>query len=89
MKKLFLLLIIVLTFIGCNVCNGGPAKTKRSGESYYPFKVCSIGDTDGSTCVTYAAKDMSWNSSTVYITTLDGHEYKFNYAGWSIVATYK
>lgn len=53
-KALCVLVILAFIVVGC-VCEG-PAKSRRSGEKYYPVKVCSIGDTDGSTCVEYAKK---------------------------------
>lgn len=58
---------------------------------YDIIKVCSIGDTDGTTCVQYAAKRRStWgNGSFLEIKTPDGNTYDFNTAGWSILIVEK
>lgn len=87
MNKLAIL-ALSMSLIGCEcLCGEGPAKSKRTGERYYPVKVCSIGDTDGSTCVEYAAKSFDTRGSDILINTLDGHTYRFNNAGWAWVVT--
>ena len=86
-RVLCVLVILAFIVVGC-VCEG-PAKSKRSGEKYYTVKVCSIGDTDGSTCVEYAAKSFNTKVSDLLIHTLDGHTYRFNNAGWAWVVTTK
>ena len=65
----------------------GPAESKRTGERYYPVKVCSIGDLDGSSCVEYAAKSYDPTGNDLLIRTLDGHTYRFNNAGWAWMIT--
>jgi len=87
MKKL-ILIIAVLLLVGCKCQNGGPAQT-RGGTKYYPIKICSIGDMDGSSCVEYKAKDYDLTSDWLYVTTLDDHEYVFNMHGWAIIRTRK
>jgi hypothetical protein len=84
-KALCVLVILAFIVVGC-VCEG-PAKSRRSGEKYYPVKVCSIGDTDGSTCVEYAAKSYNPSGNDLTIHTLDGHTYRFNNSGWAWVVT--
>lgn len=86
MKKI-LLLLVAFCLIAC--CDG-PAKSRRTGEAYYPVKVCSIGDVTGESCVEYAAKSYCSECSGMFIiTTLDGHKYSFNHEGWSIIVTKK
>ena len=85
MKALVILSIFVVLLAGC-VCEG-PAHSKRTGKAYYPVKVCSIGDTDGSTCVEYAAEKYYWGRDICRIWSLDGHMYEFNHHGWAIVIT--
>lgn len=85
MKALVILSIFVVLLAGC-VCEG-PAESKRTGEKYYPVKVCTIGDTDGSSCVEYAAKSYDPSHNDLMIRTLDGHTYRFNHAGWAWIVT--
>lgn len=68
-------------------CLEGPAESRSTGEKYYPVKVCSLGDRDGSSCVEYAAKSFDTKGSDLLIRTLDGHTYRFNHAGWAWVIT--
>jgi hypothetical protein len=83
----FLLAIATATIVvGC--CGEGPATSKHSGKKYYPIKVCSVGDMTGESCVDYAAENYCLcGDGKLSITTLDGHEYAFNTAGWSIIIT--
>lgn len=83
--KMLIALVFPVVLGGC-VC-GGPAESKHTGERYYPVKVCSIGDLDGSSCVEYAAKSYNTKGNDLLIRTLDGHTYRFNHAGWSWVIT--
>ncbi len=89
MKKLLCAVAVAALVAGC--CNGdGPAKSKHSGKSYYPIKICSIGDMTGESCVEYAAE--SYNrccDGNLNVKTLDGHEYQFNENGWSVIITKK
>lgn len=88
MKKILFTLAIAAFITGC--CSEGPATSKRSGEKYYPIKACSVGDMTGESCVEYAAKSYCHCESGYFdITTLDGHKYSFNTAGWSIIITKK
>ena len=88
MKQLFTIAAVAAFITGC--CNGdGPAKSKHSGKSYYPIKVCSIGDMTGESCVEYAVKKYWKKGRFITIETLDGHMYAFNYCGWSIIITEK
>lgn len=81
---LFSTMIVTASLIACcpESNNGVPNK-----GDYDIIKVCSIGDTDGTSCVQYAAK--SWgtfhNGHLLWIKTPDGHDYSFNVAGWSIL----
>lgn len=84
-RVLCVLVILAFIVVGC-VCEG-PAKSRHYGEKYYPVKVCSIGDTAGSTCVEYAAKSFNTRGGYLLIRTLDGHTYRFNHAGWAWVVT--
>lgn len=86
-RVLCVLVILAFMVVGCE-CNG-PAKSRRSGVKYYPVKVCSIGDLDGSSCVEYAAKSWDHRGNDLMIRTLDGHTYRFNNAGWAWVVTTK
>lgn len=81
--KMVIALAFAAVLSGC-LC-AGPAESKRTGERYYPVKVCSIGDLDGSTCVEYAAKSWDPSGNDLMIHTLDGHTYRFNHAGWAWV----
>lgn len=83
--KMLIALAFAAVLSGC-VCEG-PAESKRTGERYYPVKVCSIGDLDGSSCVEYAAKSYNPRGNDLMIHTLDGHIYRFNNAGWAWVVT--
>lgn len=88
MKKLFTIAAVAAFITGC--FNGeGPATSKHSGKKYYPVKVCSIGDATGESCVEYAAEYYCNCDDDFSITTLDGHKYEFNKAGWSIILTKK
>ena len=83
--KMLIALAFATVLIGC-ICEG-PAESKRTGERYYPVKVCSIGDLDGSSCVEYAAKSYEPGGNDLMIRTLDGPTYRFNNAGWAWVVT--
>lgn len=86
--KMLIALAFAAVLIGCDCpCGEGPAESKRTGEKYLPVKVCPIGDTDGSTCVEYAAKSYNPSGNGLMIHTLDGHTYRFNNAGWACVVT--
>lgn len=88
MKKLLCAVAVAALVAGC--CGEGPANSKHSGKKYYPIKVCSVGDMTGDSCVDYAAENYSsWGDGMLSVTTLDGHEYEFNTAGWSIIITKK
>ena len=87
MKKIILAASISALVAGC--CAEGPATSKHSGKRYYPVKVCSIGDVTGQSCVDYAAEKYCNCDGEFRITTLDGHKYSFNNAGWSIIITQK
>lgn len=87
MKKILLVASISALVAGC--CGEGPATSKHSGKRYYPVKVCSIGDVTGQSCVDYAAEKYCNCDGEFSITTLDGHQYSFNKAGWSIIVTKK
>lgn len=88
MKKLLCAAAVSALVAGC--CGEGPATSKHSGKKYYPVKVCSIGDVTGESCVEYAAeKYFNCDNNFFRITTLDGHKYEFNNAGWSIIITKK
>jgi hypothetical protein len=84
MKK-FIAFAFAVILSGC-LCEG-PAESRRTGEKYYPVKVCSLGDRDGSSCVEYAVKSFDTRGSDLLIRTLDGHTYRFNHAGWAWVIT--
>ena len=82
-RILFLILIFAL-MSGCVACK----KPKRHGDAPKPdyiIKVCSLGDTDGSTCVTIDAKDYANHTPYIRIKTLDGELLRYNWAGWAIV----
>lgn len=83
--KMLIALVLAVVLSGCVF--DGPAESKRTGERYYPVKVCSIGDLDGSSCVEYAAKSYNPSGNDLMIHTLDGHTYRFNNAGWAWVVT--
>jgi hypothetical protein len=87
MKKLLCAVAVAALVAGC--CGEGPATSKHSGKKYYPVKVCSIGDVTGESCVEYAAENYCNCDNKFRITTLDGHKYEFNEAGWSIIITKK
>lgn len=87
MKKLLCAAAVSALVAGC--CGEGPATSKHSGKKYYPVKVCSIGDVTGESCVEYAAENCFSSNNNFIITTLDGHKYEFNKAGWSIIITQK
>ena len=88
MKKLFTIAAVAAFITGC--CEGdGPAKSKHSGKSYYPIKVCSIGDMTGESCIEYAAESYSRHNGNLNVKTLDGHEYQFNKNGWAVIITKK
>ncbi len=86
MRRFFTFLIVttisLLFIIGC--CPDAGTRKKRD---YDIVKVCSIGDTDGTTCVQYAAKRWYTFSKGSFITveTPDGNEYDFNTSGWAIL----
>lgn len=86
MRRFFAFLIVtmisLLFIIGC--CPDDGTRKKRD---YDIVKVCSIGDTDGTTCVQYAAKRWYTFSKGSFITveTPDGNEYDFNTSGWAIL----
>ena len=84
MKKVILALVMFI-LIGC--CNDGPNKT-RKGESYYDIKICAIGG-DADTCVNYKATNFNPNGNDLMFTTVDGHKYRFNHAGWAWIITVK
>lgn len=67
-------------FTGC--CDDG---RPRGPKPDYIIKVCSLGDTDGSTCVTIDAKDYSIHTPYISIKTLDGELLRYNWEGWAIV----
>lgn len=87
MKKLLCAVAVAALVAGCR--GEGPATSKHSGKKYYPVKVCSIGDVTGESCVEYAAENYCNRNNNFSITTLDGHKYEFNKAGWSIILTKK
>lgn len=87
MKKLLCAAAVSALVAGC--CGEGTATSKHSGKKYYPVKVCSIGDATGESCVEYAAEYYCNCDDNFSITTLDGHKYEFNKAGWSIILTKK
>ena len=86
MRRFFAFLIVTMFslpfIIGC--CPEDSTKKKRQ---YDIVKVCSIGDTDGTTCVQYAAKRWYTFSKGSFLTveTPDGNEYDFNTSGWAIL----
>ena len=86
MKKL-IMAIIALAIIGCN-CGSAPAVDRRTGQKFYPIKICAIGGGDD-TCVTYRAKKYNPGGPDLMFTTIDGHTYRFNHAGWAWVITVK
>lgn len=82
-RVLFLILIFAL-MAGCVDCK----KHKRHADAPKPdyiIKVCSLGDTDGSTCVNINAKDYYDALSHIIVETLDGELLRYNWAGWAIV----
>lgn len=87
MKKLLCAVAVAALVAGCR--GEGPATSNHSGKKYYPVKVCSIGDVTGESCVEYAAENYCFCETMFRITTLDGHKYEFNKAGWSIIVTKK
>ena len=87
MKNILFAAFIATLVAGC--CGEGPATSKHSGKKYYPVKVCPIGDVTGESCVDYAAEKYCDRGGEFGITTLDGHKYSFNKAGWSIIITKK
>lgn len=87
MKKLLLTLSTALLVAGCKVEGTGPS-SDESGESYYPVKVCPIGNM--SDCVTYKAKSVNYFDNTkIVVRTLDGHIYDIFLHGWAIAITRK
>lgn len=87
MKKLLCAVAVAALVAGCH--GEGPATSKHSGKKYYPVKVCSIGDVTGESCVEYAAENYCNCDNSFSITTLDGHKYAFNKAGWAVIITKK
>lgn len=85
MKNILFAASIATLVAGC--CGEGPATSKHSGKRYYPVKACSIGDVTGESCVEYAAEYYFICDNDFSITTLDGHKYEFNNAGWAWVVT--
>lgn len=85
MKKL-LVILVAMILVGC--CEK-PEESKRTGKKYFPIKICTIGDVSGESCVMYAATSYDWSTSYLMITTVDGHKYRFNNAGWAILITKK
>ena len=87
MRRFFAFLIVtmisLLFIIGCCHDDG----TRKKKADYDIVKVCSIGDTDGTTCVQYAAKRWYTFSKGSFLTveTPDGNEYDFNTSGWAIL----
>lgn len=87
MKKLLLTLSTALLVSCCNVDGTGPS-SDDSGESYYPVRVCPIGNTQD--CVTYKAKSVNYLDNTkIVVRTLDGHIYDIFLHGWAITITRK
>ena len=86
MKKL-LLILMLMVLSAC--CDDKPETSKHTSEKYYPIKICTIGDVSGESCVMYAATFFEWDTGYLKITTVDGHKYRFNNAGWSILITKK
>ena len=92
MRQFVLLVLSVMSVCALLIaCCPESSKGVPNKGDYDIIKVCSIGDTDGTTCVQYAAK--SWgtfhHSQLLWIKTPDGHEYSFNTAGWSILIVEK
>ena len=85
MKKLFILLGISLLLSGCR----DTTMDRQSGsiESYRPVKICPIADKSQYHCVEHRAKRVSYGSVFVVIVDLDGNEYWYNHAGWSITVS--
>ena len=83
--RAIIILSLAIFLTGC-LCEG-PATSKRTGKKYYPVKVCTIGDMDGSTCVEYAAEKYDPKGPDLMIWTIDGHAYRFNHAGWAWIVT--
>ena len=83
MKKILLALVMFI-FIGC--CDA--PNQDRKGNKYYDIKICAIGG-DADTCVNYKAKDYNPNGNDLMFTTVDGHAYRFNHAGWAWIITIK
>lgn len=80
---LYLILIFAL-LTGCVDCK----KHKRHADAPKPnyiIKVCSLGDTDGSTCVNINAKDYSIYTPYISIKTLDDEVLRYNWEGWAIL----
>ena len=86
MKK-WLLFISMLAIILTGCCKHGPAKSRKKGEHYYPFKICSLNDLEGSSCVEYAVKKYDTRGNDIMIWTLDWHKYRFNHSGWAWIIT--
>lgn len=88
MSRFFLLLFstMIATALLMACCPESSNGVPNKGD-YDIIKVCSLGDTDGTTCVQYAAKrwGTSHTSQLLWIETPDGHDYRFNTAGWSIL----
>lgn len=79
MKKI-LFTLILMALVGCHEA---PNKT-RNGNRYYNIKICPIGS-DADSCVNYKAKSFNPNGNDLMFTTIEGHTYRYNNAGWAWV----
>ena len=94
MKKILTLFAAALILSSCSQLCGEDhehkySKKRRSAEPYWPVKVCSLGDQTGESCVEYKAKKISMHSTFTSFYDMDGDEFQYNNAGWSIIISPK
>lgn len=94
MKSILITLAASMILTSCGqLCQGDSgkkySKKRRSSEPYWPVKVCSHGDLTGESCISFRAKKISISSAYTRIIDLEGDEYQYNNAGWSMLISPK
>lgn len=83
--KRILILISVFAILLTSCCQEHSHNRKRKRtESYWPVNVCGIADPTGQSCYLFKAAKVRFSSQYTSIIDLDGDEYQYNNAGWSI-----
>ena len=77
-KKLLLAVFAIpFLFLGCDAC--------KVNEDLPTFKVCSIGDQTGESCVEHAVVKYEIGTKFLLICTRRGERFAYNINGWSIM----